>query len=131
MPSSPTLRPFLGRPALPERFSQALDEDLNVSGAWGAVFEWVRDTNRQLADDSMPAGEAAAALAAWEKVDTVLGVGAAAETEAPAEILALLEARQGARASKDFKRADALRDELKSKGWIIEDTSKGPRLKRV
>jgi len=120
-----------GQPALLERFSQALDEDLNVSGAWGAVFAWVRDTNRQLADDSMQAAEAAAALAAWEKVDTVLGVAAAAEAEAPAEILALLEARQGARASKDFKRADALRDELKSKGWIIEDTPKGPRLKRV
>ena len=45
----------------------------------------------------------------------------------PPEIPALLEARQAARKAKDFKRADAIRDELKAKGWVIEDTPKGPR----
>jgi len=35
------------------------------------------------------------------------------------------------RKAKDFKRADAIRDELKSKGWIIEDTPRGARLKRL
>ena len=66
------------------------------------------------------------ALAAWDKVDSVLGIGAKAEAEIPAEILALAEARQAARKAKDFKRADAIRDELKAKGWVIEDTPKGP-----
>jgi cysteinyl-tRNA synthetase len=42
----------------------------------------------------------------------------------------LLEARQAARKTKDFKRADAIRDELKAKGWGIEDTPKGPKLKK-
>jgi cysteinyl-tRNA synthetase len=32
---------------------------------------------------------------------------------------------------KDFKRADAIRDELKAKGWTIEDTPKGARLKKL
>jgi cysteinyl-tRNA synthetase len=50
---------------------------------------------------------------------------------APPELLALLEERQAARKAKDFKRSDAIRDELKAKGWSIEDTPKGPRLKRV
>ena len=53
------------------------------------------------------------------------------EVEAPADILALLEARQAARQARDFKRADALRAELKDLGWIIEDTPKGPRLKKL
>ena len=44
---------------------------------------------------------------------------------------ALLEARQAARKAKDFKRADAIRDELKAKGWIIEDTPKGAALKKT
>jgi cysteinyl-tRNA synthetase len=118
-------------PTLPSQFADALDSDLNIAGAWGAVFDWVRDTNRQLADGAVQPAAAAAALAAWEKVDTVLGVGTRAEAEAPAEILALLEARQAARKSKDFKRADALRDELKAKGWVIEDTPKGARVKRL
>jgi cysteinyl-tRNA synthetase len=64
-------------------------------------------------------------------VEAVLGVGAAAGAEVPAEITALLEARIAARKAKDFKRADAMRDELKAKGWIIEDTPKGARVKRI
>ena len=106
-------------------FSAALDDDLNISGAWGAIFEWVRDTNRKLAEKALDAAAAAAALATWDKLDSVLGVGAPKEVEVPAEITALVEARQAARKAKDFKRADAIRDELKAKGWVIEDTPKG------
>jgi cysteinyl-tRNA synthetase len=119
------------RSDLASHFTVALDEDLNISAAWGAVFEWVRELNRRLAANSLPAEAAAAALAAWDKVDSVLGIGSMAEAEAPAEILALLEARQAARQARDFQRADALRDELKAKGWIIEDTTKGPKLKKL
>ena len=112
-------------------FSAALEDDLNVSGAWAAVFEWVRETNRRLAENSLTPAAAAAALAAWEKVDSVLGIGAVPDAAAPAEIVALLDARQAARQAKDFRRADALREELKAKGWAIEDTPKGPRLKKL
>jgi cysteinyl-tRNA synthetase len=112
-------------------FSALLDEDLNIAGAWGVIFEWVRDTNRRLAENSLDAAAAASALATWEKLDSVLGVGALAEVEVPPELNALLEARQAARKARDFKRADAIRDELKAKGWVIEDTPKGPRLKRA
>ena len=117
--------------SLLQRFSEALESDLNVAGAWGAVFEWVTDLNRQLAANSLSPSAAAGALVTWEKVDAVLGVGAAQELEVPAEITALMEARQAARRGKDFKRADAIRDELKAKGWVIDDTPKGPRAKRL
>jgi cysteinyl-tRNA synthetase len=116
---------------LVQHFTDALDEDLNISGAWGVVFEWVRETNRRMAENSLKPAEAASALAAWEKIDTVLGVGAKTETEIPAEILALAEARTAAKKAKDFKRADAIREELKAKGWAIEDTAKGPKLKKI
>ena len=112
-------------------FTAALDDDLNISGAWGAVFEWVRDTNKALADNSLTPAQAASALAAWEKMDAVLGVGAKAIEEAPADILALAEARTAAKRAKDFKKSDAIRDELKAQGWVIEDTPKGARLKRI
>jgi cysteinyl-tRNA synthetase len=117
--------------AVVERFSSLLDDDLNISGAWGVIFDWVRDTNKRLAENKVDASSAAAALATWDKFDSVLGVGAAAEQEIPAELNALLEARQAARKAKDFKRADAIRDELKAKGWTIEDTPKGPKLKKL
>jgi cysteinyl-tRNA synthetase len=112
-------------------FAKALDEDLNIAGAWGVIFEWVRDTNRRLAENALTPAQAATALAAWQKIDSVLGVGAAPEAEVPAELTALLEERQAARKAKDFKRSDAIRDELKSKGWAIEDTPKGARLKKI
>ncbi len=116
---------------LAERLTAPLDNDLNVAGGWGAIFDWVRETNRRLADNTMNQASAAAALASWDKVDGVVGVGATVEVEVPAEISALLEARQAARKARDFKRADALRDELKAKGWVIEDTPKGARVKRA
>ena len=112
-------------------FTAALDEDLNISGAWGAVFEWVREINRRLAENSLSPTAAETALIAWNKVDSVLGIGAKSETEIPAEILALAEARTAAKKAKDFKRADAIRDELKAKGWVIEDTPKGIKLKKI
>jgi cysteinyl-tRNA synthetase len=114
-----------------EAFTAALDEDLNVSAAWGVVFEWVRELNRLLAANQLSPTQAAGALSAWERMDSVFGLGRKGEVEAPAEIVALLEQRQAARKAKDFKRADSVRDELKAKGWLIEDTPKGPRLRRA
>ena len=100
-------------------------------GAWGVVFQWVTDINRQLANGSLDASAAVSALTQWDRVDSVFGVGAPKEVEVPSEIIALVDARQAARKARDFKRADAIRDELKSKGWVIDDTPKGPRAKRI
>jgi cysteinyl-tRNA synthetase len=113
------------------RFTAALDDDLNISAAWAVVFDWVRDMNRRLAENSMSAADAATALTGWEKIDSVLGIGAKSGAEVPAEILALAEARMTAKRAKDFKCADAIRGELKAKGWLIEDTPKGPKLKKI
>ncbi len=118
-------------PELLDRFTQALDDDLNVSAAWGAIFDWVRDQNRRLADGSLAPAEAAAALAAWVRVADTLGIGQPPAAEAPADIVALAEQRQAARQARDFRRSDELRDQLKARGWVIEDTPKGPKLKKV
>src|SRR5580658_9020309 len=93
-------------------FAAALEEDFNVSAAWGAIFEWVRQCNRLLAAGEMRAEHAAAELAAWEKIVAVLGLEAVEAGGPPAEFQALLEQREAARKAKDFKRADALRDQL-------------------
>jgi len=112
-----------------EAFKAALDDDLNVAAGWGVVFEWVSQMNGLLAANRVSPPQAAAAIAAWQQVDSVFGLGSKSETAAPADIQTLLEVRQAARKAKDFKKSDAVRDELKAKGWLIEDTPKGPRLK--
>jgi cysteinyl-tRNA synthetase len=95
------------------------------------VFEWIREINRRIAANTLTAVEAATALATWASFDRALGLELRHSDNLPEEILALAEARQAARKAKDFKRSDAIRDELKAKGWIIEDSPKGPKLKRL
>jgi cysteinyl-tRNA synthetase len=117
--------------AVIEKFTIAMDEDLNVSAGWAVVFEWVRELNRLLAASQISPQQAASALATWDKIDSVFGLGSAPSLEIPAEIQGLLEQRQAARKAKDFKRADEVRGELRAKGWVIEDTPKGPKLKKA
>jgi cysteinyl-tRNA synthetase len=119
-------------------FSDALDDDLNVARAWASVFKWVRENNHfyiamQNSEEITPQNRTSAAseLAAWGKVDSILGIGLKTETEIPAEISALAEARVAAKQAKDFKRSDQIRDELKSKGWVVEDSPKGFKLKKI
>src|SRR5713226_2044789 len=54
------------------QFTQALNDDLNVSAGWGVVFEWVREMNRLLAGNQLTPAQAAAALAAWQSIDSVV-----------------------------------------------------------
>ena len=114
-----------------DEFTQAMDADLNISEAWGVVFSWVRGLNREIAEGRLTPQRAADALAAWRKVDSVLGMGRPPEATAPPEVLQLLEERQAARKAKDFKKSDTLRDAIKAAGWVIEDTPQGAKLKKV
>jgi len=126
-PSTPS-----GNPApLATNLEEALDDDLNVSKGWAVVFDWVRDTNSALASGRFKPADAARELAAWEQVDSVLGLGRKPVEAVPSDVLALVDARTAAKAAKDFKRADAIREELKSKGWTVEDTKSGPKPKRL
>jgi len=114
-------------PGLESQFNAAMDDDLNISAALGSLFEFIRQANKR----TIPAGEAAAILATWRRFDEVLGFGLPARSEVPAEIQKLVDDRQVARKAKDFKRSDAVRDELAKLGWTVEDTPAGPRAKRA
>jgi len=118
-------------PKLIEEFTRAMDDDLNVSAGWAVVFEWIREQNRKMDQGQMDPTAAARALRAWEQIDRVWGIGRKPQIQPPPEILALVEERQQARKARDFARADAIRDEILRRGWKVEDTPKGPRLKPV
>ncbi len=117
--------------ALVGAFTEAMDNDLNVARAWGIVFDWVRETNRQLAAGSLSPAQAASALAAWHQVDSVLGLGPRPVAEIPPSLLALAQERVSAKRARDFARADQIREQVKAAGWIIDDTPSGPRLKPI
>ncbi len=115
---------------LRKRFEDALDSDLNVSAAWASVHHWIR--NHSQPDVLLrPAVDAARALEAWQQIDRVFGLGERAAEQIPPDIVRSADDREECRKARDFKHADAIRDELKAKGWIIEDTPQGPKIKRL
>lgn len=114
-----------------ERFEAALDDDLNISGALGAVFEMVREVNRALAQQQLSSSAAQQVIALMRRFDTVLGLLTPSEEEIDTQVAALLQERQEARQRRDFARADALRAQLLEHGYSVEDTPQGPRLKRL
>ena len=107
-------------------FDEALDDDLNVSEALGALFQGVRDLNRRLDARSLSTADAARAVATIRDLDTVLGI-AAPVVEIDPEHQALLDQRAAARAARDFAESDRLRDELLARGIAVEDTRDGQR----
>jgi len=110
-----------------EKFFAALDEDLNISGALAPLFDLIRESNSAIDRGELTPAQAAQLLADWRRIDSVLGF----EREVaaiPAEVLALVEQRQQARADKEWKKSDELRDAILALGWVVKDTKDGPKL---
>lgn len=114
-----------------QAFAAALDDDLNIAEALGAIFELVREVNRAMASRQLSPAQAQQVKTLMQRFDTVLGVLDVAEEAVASEVEALLHERQEARRQRDFARADALRDQLRAHGYTIEDSPQGPRLKRL
>lgn len=109
------------------KFEEALDDDLNISGALGHLFDVVRETNRAM-DENKITPEDALALFQWgNRINAVLALEP--DTEAiPPEVLALLDLRSQARAAKDWAKSDALRDKIAALGWIVKDMKDGQKV---
>jgi len=112
-------------------FRAALFDDLNISSALAALFDFLREMNRLLDTSQLTSADIQLALKTLETMDSVLAVCVPDESEGvPADIQALADERQAARKAKDFARADALRQQISDLGWTVEDTPKGPRCHR-
>jgi cysteinyl-tRNA synthetase len=110
-----------------EQFFAALDDDLNISGAMGHLFVLIRDSNAAMDTRTLTQAQAAQLLADWQQMNSVLTLERDAQV-IPAEVTLLVEQRQQARAAKDWKKSDELRDEIAELGWIVKDTREGPKL---
>jgi len=124
---------FLGR------FIEAMDEDLNTPAAIALIFEKITEMNRTLDSGLGESGRKTLAtdLADLYSAASVLGLlgespeeffekaAASSGSVDTAMIERLIEERAKARASKDWTRADAIREELKRLGIVLEDGPKG------
>ncbi len=113
-----------------------LEQDLNVPGALGVMFELVRCLNTAMDDGDLGPPDAQLVLPVFERFDAVLGVMALRRAEEAApdvpvdKIEELIADRKAARARRDFAAADDIRDDLDTRGVILEDTVAGTRWKR-
>lgn len=116
-------------------FENGLADDLNISEALAAVFELQREANKLLDSGNLSKAGAEMILAQYRKFDEVFAlfeVDAVKEEEAiPPEVLEMAEKRCTARAAKDWATADAMRDQLKELGWMVEDSTDGFKVKRI
>jgi cysteinyl-tRNA synthetase len=112
-------------------FATALDDDLNISAALGAVFEFVRDVNRRIDERALSTADAGGVLEMMRELDGVLAVLPEPEAPLEPELAALLEQRAAAREARDWNASDRLRDELASRGLSVEDTRDGQRWRRL
>ena len=109
------------------RFEDALDDDLNISGALGQLFLVVSETNVALDAGKLTPGQARRLLEWWARLDIVLALEPAA-VSVPAEVQALLDQRATVRAAKDFAGSDTLRAQIAALGWTVKDTKDGQKL---
>ncbi|MFH1316232.1 MAG: cysteine--tRNA ligase [Candidatus Woesearchaeota archaeon] len=112
-----------------EKFEKEMDNDLNISGALAAIFEFMNAVNKII--DKISASDAKKIIELMKKFDTVLGVMDFGEGDLGKEIQDMIVQREKARSEKDFKTADKIRDKLKKKGIELKDTKDGVIWKRV
>ena len=108
-------------------FTEAMNDDLNIAGAMGAINTWINRTPEPTRADA----------ALMEEIDGVLGVLSLSDVAADpadasedAHIDDLVRRRTEARASKDWPEADRIRDELAALNVVVEDTAEGPKWSR-
>jgi cysteinyl-tRNA synthetase len=116
------------------RFVETMDDDLNISGGIGHFFDFLRDINSLIDNDSLATGDRDLTMDTLRSIDTVFGFIFFPETsegEIDAErIEKLIQERAEARIRRDFKRADEIRHMLQEEGILLEDTKDGTRWKR-
>jgi cysteinyl-tRNA synthetase len=112
-------------------FEAGMDDDLNTSVALAAIHNLTREVNTALARKQLREDNKQELLVLLKRFDTVLNIFGDDQREIlDSEVQALIDERQEARRRRDFGRADEIRDELASRGIILEDTNDGVRWKR-
>jgi cysteinyl-tRNA synthetase len=104
-----------------KEFEKAMDDDLNTGKALQVLWEMLRDE------------KASGKYQTIKKMDEVFGLKLLEKEklEVPSEIKKLVNEREKARENKEWKKSDELRQKIKKLGWWVDDTSEGPKIKKL
>ena len=112
-------------------YREALDDDLNLPQGVGLVFDLIREANAALDADRVGPNNKASLLELIDEVDAHLDVMRAEEPGLADEVERLIAEREAARKARDFARSDQIRDDLRTRGIVLEDSKHGVRWRRV
>lgn len=114
-----------------QQFIDAMSDDLNTADAIAALFELVRDINSNVIAANANKGSVEEAIKVFDELAGVLGLVYDRKKDSlDDEIEALIEQRTQARKDRNWAEADRIRDELKAKGIVLEDTAQGVKWHR-
>jgi cysteinyl-tRNA synthetase len=113
-----------------KRFEEAMNDDLNTPLALSVLFDLISTTNKITSQQRIPSKKAKQILSLWKKINSVFGLKLNGQAEIPEEILMLAKNRENARKEKDFQKADDFRKNIEEKGYSVEDTSEGFKVKK-
>lgn len=117
--------------AFKNEFIQVMDDDFHTANAISILFDMAKQANLYLNGKNTSEKVLQAFITQFEELFSVIGVSLTVEEELlDEEIESLIQQRIDARKNRDFTRADEIRDELKAKNIILEDTAQGTRWKR-
>jgi len=112
-------------------YREALDDDLNLPQGVGLVFDLIREANAALDADRVGPNNKASLLELIDEVDAHLDVMRAEEPGLADEVERLIAEREAARKARDFARSDQIREDLRTRGIVLEDSKDGVRWRRV
>ncbi len=116
-----------------KEFEEAMDDDLNTPKAIASIFNLVNKGNSLIAQNELDSGDAKNVLEFLKKVDKVFGFifREKPKRKIPENVLELVKEREKYREKGQWKLADEIRKKIKKLGYWVEDTKKGPKVKRL
>ena len=106
-------------------FSEALDDDMNISAALAALFNFMGRLNKTMDRRGLAQNDKEVVLKALEAINSVIGVMRLEKLDPGEQAMALIRKREEARKKRDWATADTLREKLKKMGIQVIDTPSG------
>jgi len=105
-----------------KEFVKYMDDDFDTPKALAVIFDFIKEVNKK--------GGGKKSYELMLEFDKIFGLLETEEQKVPKEIMELIDEREKARKENDFKKADEIREEIKKKGYILEDSEEGTSIKK-
>jgi cysteinyl-tRNA synthetase len=117
-----------------EAFEKAMDDDLGISDGLSSIYRFIGKVNKERDAGRLSGEDASKVYGFMIDIDRVLGLGlekVPLKVKLTDEIKILVKEREELRKQKKFKEADRIRSKIKKKGFVIEDTPQGPKIRKA